>query len=116
VAEIMPFVRSPRRSDYDAIVRGLRPFVGEEELILRTSLLLMRDRAMATKPIACESSWALLDIVEREAAEAALNHRVSIEDLRELRRLCVMCVMNASGFDMLYRPKAPETGEAHTGG
>jgi hypothetical protein len=117
-AEIVPGVsRPPRREDYDPIVKGLRPLVGPEELMVRTSLLLMRDRAIATKPIACEAAWALLDIVDREASDAALNQRVKLDDLRELRRLCIQCVMTASGFDMLYQPRLPlEEGEANVRG
>jgi hypothetical protein len=103
------------RSDYEAIVKGLRPFVGEEELTLRSSLLLMRDRAMATKNSACEPAWMLLDLVERQASDNAMNHRVSIEDLRELRRLCLNCVCAASSFDTLYQPRLPgfDEGEAN---
>lgn len=114
VQEIIPGIaRPPRREDYEPIVRGLRPLCDGEELMLRTSLLLMRDRAMATKPMACESAWALLDIVEREASEAAMNHRIRLDDLREIRRLCVMCVCTASSFDTLYQPRLPlEEGEA----
>lgn len=117
-AEIVPGVyRVPRREDYEGVVRGLRPLCTGEELMLRSSLLLMRDRAMATKPMACESSWALLDVVEREASDAALNHRVKLDDLRELRRLCVMCVTTASSFDTLYQPRLPlEEGEANARG
>lgn len=107
--------RPPTRADYEPIVRGLRPFVGEEELMLRSSLLLFRDRAMATKNSACEPAWLLLDVVERQASQNAMNHRVSIEDLREIRRLCANIVAAASGFDMLYQPRLPglEQGEAH---
>ena len=110
--------RPPRREDYEPIVKGLRPFVEGEELLLRSSLLLMRDRAMATKRAACEPAWALLDVVERQASDNAMNERVSIEDLRELRRLCINCVMAASGFDMLFhpRPLAIDKGEANAGG
>jgi hypothetical protein len=105
--------RPPRREDYEDIVRGLRPFVDGEELMLRSSLLLMRDRAMATKPTACESAWTLLDVVEREASAAAMNHRIQLDDLRELRRLLIMCVCNASSFDTLYQPRLPlDQGEA----
>lgn len=109
--------RPPRREDYDPIVKGLRPFCDGEELELRTSLLLMRDRAIATKPIACASSWALLDIVEKEAAEVAFRS-IPIDDLREFRRLCVRCVSTASGFDVLYQPHLPglEEGEANARG
>lgn len=106
--------RAPVRSDYEPIVRGLLPTCQGEELQLRASLLLMRDRARATKAIACESAWALLDIVDREASAMAFQS-MKIEDLREVRRLCVRCVATASGFDMLYQPKLPgiEQGEAN---
>jgi hypothetical protein len=100
-------VRVPRRSDYDPIVKGLKPLCAGEELELRTSLLLMRDRAMATKPNACEPSWHLLDVVENVTRETALNPRMDLEQLRELRRLCVMCVCNASSFDTLFQPRLP---------
>lgn len=109
--------RAPRREDYEAIVKGVRPFIKGEELELRSSLLLMRDRAMATKNSACEPAWLLLDIVERQASDVAMNHRVSLDDLREVRRLCISCVMAASGFDMLYQPRLPlAEGEADARG
>lgn len=114
-AEIVPgIVRPPRREDYESIVRGLRPMCDGEELRLRSSLLLMRDRAMATKPSSSPAGWALLDVVEQVASTEALNARVPVEELREMRRLCVQCVMTAKGFDMLYQPPLPgiETGEA----
>lgn len=98
--------RPPRRDDYLPIVKGLLPFCEGEELQLRASLLLMRDRAMATKPISCAASWALLDVVEKEAAEVAFRS-IPLGDLKEFRRLCVQCVMTASGFDMLYQPRLP---------
>lgn len=118
VDEIVPGIaRPPRREDYEPIVRGLRPLCEGEELMLRTSLLLMRDRAMATKNAACEPAWILLDVVERTASDNAMNSRVSLDDLRELRRLCVMCVTNAMGFDRVFQPQLPlEKGEAHARG
>jgi hypothetical protein len=106
--------QAPRREDYEQIVKGLRPATDGEELILRSSLLLMRDQAMATKSHACEPAWLLLDIVERQASDIALHHKVSLDDLREIRRLCVSCVMAANGFDMLYQPRLPlSEGEAN---
>jgi hypothetical protein len=45
-----------------------------------------------------------------------MNWRVTIEDLREIRRLCVMCVTNASGFDALFQPRLRlDEGEADAG-
>lgn len=109
--------RPPRREDYEPIVKGLRPFCAGEELQLRSSLLLMRDRAMATKPTASHSGWALLDVIEREANGVALNHRVTLDDLREFQRLCIRLVTVARGFDDLYQPHLPgiEDGEAANG-
>lgn len=96
--------RAPRRSDYYPIVRGMRPFLSDEEVDLRSSLLLLRDRALATKPRCCEYAWRLLDTVERIASEHAMNPRVDIKGLREMRRICLNVVASASSFDTLYRP------------
>ena len=106
--------RVPRREDYFPIVKGLRPFLADEEVELRASLLLMRDRAMATKPRACTPAWALLDVVENVASESALNHKLAVDELRELRRLCLNCVASASSFDTLFQPRLPlDDGEAN---
>lgn len=108
------FTRPPRRSDYEPIVKGLKPLCDGEELMLRSSMLLMRDRAIATKQVACEPSYMLLEVVERISSENALNNQISLDVLRELRRLCVMCVANASGFDAVFQPRLPgvDQGEA----
>lgn len=105
--------RPPMRQDYERTVRGLMPSCTGEELMLRSSLLLMRDRAAATKFRASESGWALLDVIEREAGRVALAG-ISLDDLREVRRLCVRCAAIASGFDMLCAPPAER--EAHARG
>ena len=108
--------RPARREDYEPIVKGLIPFCDGDELRLRSGLLLMRDRALATKATASESAWALLDIVEREASLAAFRS-MPLDDLKEFRRLCVLCVMAASSFDTLYAPRLPlEPEEAHADG
>jgi hypothetical protein len=94
----------------DDLGRGEEPV----RLMLRSSLLLMRDRAMACKNAACAPSWALLDVVERVASESALNHALEVEQLRELRRLCLNVVASASSFDTLFQPRLPglDDGEA----
>jgi hypothetical protein len=114
VPEIVPGVaRPPQRSDYEPIIKGLRPLCDGEELMLRSSLMLMRDRAIATKSRACEPAWLLLDVVERVGAEHAMNHRVDVESLREMRRICLNIVCAASSFDAMYQPRLPlEDGEA----
>jgi hypothetical protein len=106
--------RPPRRSDYEPIVKGMRPFIEGEELELRSSLLLMRDRAMATKASASEYAWSLLDVVERVGSDHAMNHRVDVESLREMRRICLNIVCAASSFDAMYQPRLPlDDGEAN---
>jgi len=107
--------RPPNRADYEPVVRGLLPFCEGEELQLRAGLLMMRDRALATKSTACQSSWELLDIVERESAFAAFR-TMPIDDLKEWRRLCVLCVMAASGFDQIYQPRLPGSVEGEADG
>lgn len=99
--------RPQRREDYEPIVRSLRPNIGDEELKMRANLLWYRDRAMATKPIACEPSWTLLDVVEREASAVALDHRVDLPALREITRLAALIVGAALGFDRIYSPTIP---------
>jgi hypothetical protein len=113
-AEIVPGVsRAPKREDYIAVVKGLRPFCDGEELVLRSSLLLMRDRAMATKPTASEYAWPLLDVIERAASDHAMNHRVDVDTLRELRRICLNVACAASSFDGMFRQRLPlDDGEA----
>ena len=108
--EIVPGVARPvRREDYEPIVRAHMPCrkFQDGELELRATLLLMRDRAMATKRDACEPAWHLLDVVEREASEFALERRAEIAVLREVRRLCSQCVAAARDFDTLYQPRLP---------
>lgn len=102
----MNAVAHPRRQDYEPMVRAFLPSAEGEELELRSRLLLMRDRAMATKPIACDQAWHLLDLVERTASAEAFRP-MKAEDLAEVRRILVMCVAAASSFDTLYAPKLP---------
>jgi hypothetical protein len=46
-----------------------------------------------------------------------MNSRVPVEDLRELRRLCLNCVCAASSFDTLFQPRLSlGEGEANAGG
>lgn len=119
MSETVPGVtRLPRRDDYTPIVKAHLPChrFADGELVIRTSLLLMRDQAMATKRYASEPSWKLLDVVERCASDAALNRRVSLDDLREFRRLCSACVTTARDFDVLYQPIASDEGEANARG
>lgn len=94
-------IHAPKREDYEPAVRTFLPGCEGEELQMRAALMLMRDRAMATKPICSEEGWVLLDLVERTASRHAFRP-MPVEELQELRRLLVMLVASASGFDALY--------------
>ena len=114
VQEVVPGVaRPPKREDYEPIVKGLLPFVGEEELMLRSSLLLMRDQAMGRKNSACEPAWAILDVIERIASDNAMYHKIDLETLRELRRVSLNLACAAASLDTIFAPRLPlNEGEA----
>lgn len=104
--------RPPRKEDYFDIVRGLRPFIEDEEMQLRSSLMLMRDRAIATKnsPRISDHAFDILDVVHRIADDHAMNFRVRLDDLREIRRNCLNLICAASSLDAMFRapPEQPE--------
>jgi hypothetical protein len=109
-----PTYRPPRRADYEPNVRAFLPGCEGEELKLRAGLLLMRDRAMATKPIAGEPAWNLLNLVESVASVEAFRP-MPLDQLREIRRILVMCAASASDFDAVYAPKLPMEGACTRG-
>jgi hypothetical protein len=96
----------PKREDYHPNVLAFLPGCAGEELEHRSSLLLMRDRAMATKPACSEYGWEILDMVERIAREHAFRS-MPLAELAEVRRLLIRLVSTASGFDALYAPQLP---------
>lgn len=104
----------PKREDYVPTIRAFLPGVEGHELELRSSLLLMRDRAIATKPAACEEAWQILDLVERTASNNAFRS-MALGELEEVRRLLIRLVATASGFDTLYAPQLELVG-ADAGG
>jgi hypothetical protein len=91
----------PKREDYEPVIHNFMPGVGGDELELRSSLLLMRDRAMSTKPFACEEAWQILDLVERTAGRDAFRS-MAVNELAEIKRLLIRLVSTASGFDSLF--------------
>lgn len=97
----------PTRESYFSTVRAFKPLCEGEELECRASLLLMRDKAMATKRRASESAWAILDVVQKLADDNALEYRTSLGDLREIRRQCIRLVGCAAGLDMIFAPQLP---------
>lgn len=105
----------PKREDYEPVIRNFMPGVEADELELRASLLLMRDRAISTKPIACEEAWQILDLVERTASRDAFRP-MSNEELAEIKRLLIRLVSTASGFDSLWAPALDLGPELKAGG
>jgi hypothetical protein len=68
-AEIVPGVsRPPRRSDYIPLVKGMRPFVSDEELVLRALTAPDARSGDGDQATACEYAWPLLDVIERTAS------------------------------------------------
>lgn len=107
-------INYPKREDYEPAVKCFLPSARGEELNLRASLLLMRDRAMSAKRGACEEAWQLLDLVERTASRDAFRS-MRLEELREIKRLLIRLVSTASGFDSLWAPQF-SLGGADAGG
>lgn len=106
--QVVPIPRALNRSDYLPIIRALRPRLGDEELNFRASLMLISARASAAKETACEPAWAVLNVVQVQASDAATNFRIPLDDLKEIRRICLNCVASAASFDTLYRPREGE--------
>lgn len=104
-----PAAAFPKRADYIPMVKAFLPTAEGLQLDLRCSLLLMRDGAVARKPIACEESWSILDIVERVATREAFRP-MSNDELATLRWLLSNLVRTASNFDGLYAPSLPMEG------
>lgn len=93
----------PKREDYEPAVKCFLPGAKGEELELRSSLLLIRDRSMAAKPGCSEEGWQILDLVERTASRDAFRS-MRLDELRELKRLLIRLVSTASGFDAMWAP------------
>lgn len=96
-----PAASFPKREDYEPIVLNFLPTAEGEGLKLRASLLLMRDRCIATKPIACEESWHILDLVERTVSRDAFRSMPETE-LAMIRYIVRKLVTAASEFDALF--------------
>ena len=104
--------RPRRREDYEPNVLTFMPFVKGEELLNRTSLLWMRDRAMGTKRFACEYSWDLLTVIERLATDLAFR-RMDPEDLTAVRQAAIRLANVAANLDRVFvaRPTAEDAGD-----
>lgn len=109
-----PAPHFPKREDYEPIVRNFLPTAEGDALQLRASLLLMRDRCIATKPIACEESWHILDLVERTVSRDAFRPMPDAE-LVMIRQIVVKLVTAAADFDAIFAPKLPLEGVGDRG-
>lgn len=109
----MNAVTNPAREQYKPIVQTFLPGCEGEELELRAALLLMRDRAIAVKPIACEESFAILDLIERTASRDAFRP-MAFEELTRLRYILLKLVGCSSDFDAMWARTYPETGDGES--
>lgn len=89
-----------QREAYAPIVQRFLPGCEGEELNLRCSLLLMRDRAAVRAKHCSDDAYPLLAHVERMATGRAFSS-MPLDTLRETRRLCVMMFANASGLEAI---------------
>lgn len=96
----------PPRAAYEPMVRAFLPAAFGDELSHRSSLLYIRDRAMAAKEGATEECWHLLDLVERTASRDAFRPMPAGE-LGEIRTLLNLTVALAARFDRLFAPELP---------
>lgn len=98
-----PTARFPKREDYEPVVLSFLPTAEGEGLKMRASLLLTRDRCAATKPIACEEAWHILDLIERTVTRDAFRPMPDAE-LAMIRYILIKLVTAASEFDALFGP------------
>lgn len=100
-----------QREAYAPIVQRFLPGCEGEELATRCSLLLMRDRALTHSRACSDEAFPVLGQVERLTSTYAYAS-MRLEQLKELRRLCVMLVANASGLEAFaYDLAYPEEGQ-----
>lgn len=107
-------IQAPKREDYEPHVRVFAPWAEGEELSIRASLLLTRDRALATKKFCCEAAWPVLDHVERMAGRFAFQ-TMAFDDLKQLRYILTMLVAQASNLEALFAPELPLEGSGARG-
>jgi hypothetical protein len=113
--DVIAGMRPPKRSDYAPVVKGLIPLCEGEELQMRCSILLVRDKSLASMRRCSEESHGVLAEVHRLASQYAFE-AIPTEELRELRYRLVMLTACASGLEMFaYRLACPDGG-ANAGG
>jgi hypothetical protein len=105
---------TPARERYLPIVRHLLPGCMGEELQLRCSILLMRDKATSNMRHCSEEAHGILGEINRLAARYAYES-MPIEELQELRRQMVQLTSCASGLEM-FAWRLANPGGADAGG
>ena len=109
---------APRWQQYIPTVQAFMPGCDGDELRERCGLLLMRDRAAATKASCAEESYYLLEHIERVATNHAFRG-MPLHYLRRLRYELVKVVSAASGLELFARgdltPDEAAPGEGEDG-
>jgi hypothetical protein len=104
----------PGRDRYRPIVTHHMPGCRGEELLLRCSILLMRDQAASSLTRCSEEAHGILHEVQRLATAYAYA-RIPIDELKELRYRLLQLTQTASGLEM-FAYRLSQSGEAHEGG
>lgn len=89
---------APARDRYIMIVRHHMPACEGKEMMLRCSILLMRDQATSALRRCSDEAYGLLTEVQRLAAHYAYE-TMPLEHLAELRHQLVKLTLCASGLE-----------------
>jgi len=95
-----PSFKPPRWQEYRSTVQPIFRRATNEEIELRARLLLLRDTALNAMTYSNEEAYGLLHAVYEMAGRYALLD-LTIEQLREMRRILIMATTNASAMQVL---------------
>lgn len=95
-----PAAQAPKWQDFRSTVAPVFPRASAEELELRARLLLIRDLGVRALSYASEEAYALLSAIVEMSGRYALAP-ISVDQLREMRRILVMASANANSMQVL---------------
>lgn len=93
-------ITNPRWQDFRTTVLPLFPRATDEEIEVRSRLLLIRDMAFRAMSYSTEEAYYLLHAIYGMASRYALL-AVTLDQLKELRRILIIATANASAMQVL---------------
>lgn len=96
----MNALTNPTWQNFRTTVLPIFPRATGEELELRSRLLLIRDLAIRALGYASEEAYPLLQAISQMAGKYALAE-ISVDQLREMRRILVMSSAAANSMQVL---------------